>query len=393
MKVGPLFEKLRNCDKKFITVQGGGDAGKTVTIEQVLGRYSIEQKGIITTIAGQDIPNLKKGALRSFQKYVAADPQMQRYIIDVNKTDRLYTFYNGSIIEFASFGDEQDARGSERDYLFLNEVNAFNYNEFWQLQRKTRKQVFSDYNPTSPFWMHEKVLPGKNQDKAYVGRVQLYIVDHRHNPFLSKEDHEAYENIGDPDMFRVYARGLTGRIKGLIFGHFKKVTEPPETYDRIIWGLDYGYTNDPTALVKIWCVGRKRYCKEICYTAGLPAETIKTMLESNGYVSGQDIYSEADPNMINDLRLLGVNVVPAIKGPGSIIAGISKVRFYECYMVVEGETADKTNFEKEIDNYKWVMAQDITTGKEIMTNQPIDAWNHLCDATRYAIYTDSFRHR
>jgi phage terminase large subunit len=392
MNVGPLYAKVRECLKKFIVLQGGTSSAKTVTTLQYLVTYAIEHANSVITVVGQDIPNLKKGAIRDFQLFVESDPEIAAQIVSYNQTDRIYHFRNGSIIEFNSYKDEQDAKSGKRDVLFVNEANGIAYMVFWQLQRRTRKKVIIDYNPNSEFWAHEKLLSGADKEFPK-SKVQLFITDHRHNPFLTPDEHESLENISDPDLFKVYARGLTGKIKGLIFGHFRKVKEPPEVYDRIIWGIDYGYTNDPTALVKIWCVGRKRYCKEICYTPGLPAETIKTLLESNGYDGEQDIFSEADPNMINDLRLLGLGVQPAIKGPGSIIAGISKVRQHECFMVIEEEQAEKTNFEKEVDNYKWVMAQDMATGKEVMTNQPIDAWNHLCDASRMAIYTDSFRNR
>jgi phage terminase large subunit len=380
MITGPLFEKIYNCSKKHIVNQGGTSSGKTVTTLQALAIKAIEKRNQVITIVGQDIPNLKKGALRDFQRHVISNYQIAAQIDDYNKTDRIYTFKNGSVIEFNAYQDEQDAKSGKRDYSFFNEANGIPYMVYWQVAIRTAKQCYIDYNPTSPFWVHDKLIGQPD--------TQLYITDHRHNPFLTQDQHNEIESISDPDLFRVYARGMTGKIKGLIFGHFKKIDIVPEIYHRIIWGIDYGYTNDPTALVKIYCAGRKRYHEEICYETGLPAETIKTLLLSNGLQRGQVIYSEADPNMINQLRILGLPVIPAIKGPGSIAAGISKVKEYECYY-----TTNSINFEREIQQYKWVTAQDLATGKEVMTNQPMDAYNHLCDATRFAIYTDSFKHR
>lgn len=381
---GPLLPKLLACDKKIIVLQGGGDAGKTVQALQYLGIQGTQNHNALITAVAQDIPNIKGGALRSFQKYVA--PDIKPYLEAYNKSDRIYTYKNQSLFEFKSFEDEEDAKGSERDYLFVNEANKIPWGVFWQLQRKTRKKVIIDYNPSNSFWAHSELLSGKN--KEFNDKVQLYIVDHRHNPFLSSEDHEAYENISDPELFRVYARGLTGRIKGLIFGHFKKCASWPENPDRTIWGLDYGYTNDPTALVKIAVVGRQRYHRECCYEPGLSAETIKDLLIKNGWEDGQMIYSEADPNMINQLAMLRMPVLPAIKGPGSLVASIGKVKEFECFY-----TEDSVNFEKEILNWKWVEAEDVQTGKKVMTNVPMDGWDHCCAASRYANYTDSFRHR
>lgn len=390
MTVGPLFEKIMNCKEKIIILQGGGDAGKTVTTLQYLGVMATQDPGAIITVTAQDGPNLKKGAMRSFQNYVA--PDLRKHIQSFNQTDRHYTFKqadqkgNKSLIEFSGFQDGQDAAGSERDYLFINECNSRTYEFFWQLQRKTRKKVILDYNPTSKFWVHSKIIDG--EERQFQGKWKLFIVDHRHNPFLSQEDHDSYESISDPDMFRVYSRGLTGKIKGLIFGHFQKCDGPPAVYDRIIWGMDYGFTNDQTAIVKMWIAGKKRWAKEICYEPGISEESIKTLMEINGYEHGQAIYGDsANAGNINALRRIGLPVNPAIKGPGCEAARISKVRQHECFYF------DSPNFEKELGMYKFVMAQDIVTGKEIMTNQPIKGWDHLCDAFAYADYTDSFRHR
>ena len=411
MLTGPLYAKLLACKKKYVVCQGGGDAGKTVSILQYLATVATQKPNQIITVVGQDIPNLKKGALRSFQRYVAADPEIASHILSYHVTTRTYTFINGTIIEFVSFENELDARGSERDYLFINEANAIQYAVFWQLKRKTRTQVIVDYNPTSPFWVHDKITSGK--EKEYPAhKVQFYRIDHRHNAFLSEDEHEAYESISDPELFKVYARGKLGKVKGLIFGHFKKCSaesvpqglyhpvDNQDGYERIIWGIDYGYSNDPTVVMKVTVKGRKRWVTEVLYrpvlveneNAGLAiadyepttAQDIKAAMLENGYSTDQAVYSEADPDMVNQLRIIGVGCGPAVK---SIIAGISKVREYECYYY------DSPNFEKEIRVYKWVTAQDMVTGKEVMTNQPMDAWNHGADSTRYAIYTDFFRMR
>ncbi len=390
MKTGPLFPKLLACPKKIIVLQGGGDSLKTTSALQYIAVQSTQYKRLFSTVTGQDMPNLKGGALQTFENYVASEPEISRYIQRYNASDHFYLFKNGSKVQFKAFENEQDARGSERAILFMNEANSQTYKMFWQLQRKTRRKVIIDYNPNSRFWVHNQVLPGPTQDKQFAGKVQLYITDHRHNPFLTQEEHDNYENIGDPELFRVYSRGMTGKITGLIFGHFKMLPDDewPSVVDRIIWGVDYGYTSDPTAIVKIAVVGRKRYWKEIYYETGANADVLDAVIRTNGWQEGQDIYSEADPNMVNQLRVKRLPVIPAIKGPGSLAAGISKVRQFETYY-----TSDSRNLEKELSNYKFVTAQDIVTGKEVTTNVPMDGWDHLCNAGMYATYTDSFRHR
>lgn len=381
METGPLFLKFKETDKKLIICQGGGDAGKTSDILKFLAVDSIENKGILSTVTGLDLPNIKKGALRLFKEYIAPLPEIAPYI-SFNKTENIYTFSNGSVIEFTGFSNEQDARGSKRDNLFINEANLRDYNFFWQLYRKTRRRAFVDYNPVGAFWVHNKILSG--EEKVFRGKYIRYITDHRHNPFLSEEDHQQYEDISDPDLFRVYSRGLTGKIKGLIFGHFKQIDAFPTDCTEIIYGIDYGYTNDETALVKIGIKGRQRFFELLCYEPGIQPERIKELLKTSGHTN-QPIYSEHDINIIAQLRRLGLPVTAARKGPGSIAAGISKVRSYECYYV---KNAD---FKNELDNWKFVTAQDLLTGKEILTNIPVDGNDHACQASIYGTYSHSFR--
>ena len=374
----PLFTKIRECDKKIIILQGGGDAGKTVTALQCLAIDSIERPSTISTVTGQDLPNLKGGALRSFQKYV--EPDVREFIKNFNISQTTYTFNNGSILEFKSFKDELDARGSFRDNLFMNEANSQPYAMFWQLQRKTRRKVIIDYNPTSSFWAHTNLIEAG--DSQFEGKWKYYQLDHRHNPFLTDEEHADYESISDPDLFKVYARGETGKITGLILGHFKKIDVMPPC-DRYVWGIDYGYTNDPTAVVKVGIKGRERYYQEICYDPGMSAKHIKELMDNAGRKPNEPLYSEHDKEMILQLRKLGVQVTQAKKGPGSRVAGISKLKEFDSYYTGE-------NFEKEIMNYKYVTATDTLTGKVILTNEPMDGQDHLCNAAQYATYTDSF---
>lgn len=382
METTPLFEELLNTDKKIIILQGGGDAGKTVTSLQFLAHVSKYEPGAVTTVTAIDLPNLKRGAIRTFSKYIAPDPYFAPYLANYNISESVQHFKNKSLIEYKSFKNELDARGSERDYLFMNEANSQSYELFWQLYRKTRKKVILDYNPTNAFWVHEIIM----KDPMFRGKWLYIQVDHRHNPFLSDEEHERYESISDPDLFAVYARGETGKIQELILGHFKKVDSMPVDCDRYIWGIDYGYTNDPTALVKVGLKGRQRYFQEIAYEPGISAAHIKALLDKHGRKPEQPLYSEHDKEMILQLRKMGVDVRQARKGPGSKIAGISKTKEYECYYIGD-------NYEREVNAWKYIKAQDLTTGKTILTNEAQDGHDHLCQAGIYAVYTDSFIHR
>lgn len=389
METTELFQEIQTSPKKIVILQGGGDAGKTVTALQYLGIECLQNAGVIVTVTGQDLPNLKRGALVAFDRYVL--PHIAKYGVRFNKFESTYYFPNGSVMEFKSFKDELDARGSERDYLFMNEANSQSYKMFWQLERKTRKRVILDYNPTAAFWVHSNLLEGG--EHQYLNQWDYFQVDHRHNPFLSEEDHARYENMSDPELFKVYARGETGKVTGLVLGHFKKVTDMPKC-DRYAWGVDYGYTNDKTAIVKMGVIGRQRYFQECCYLSGREMEEesngkisipkyIKQIFLQNGWDPSQPIYSEHDAEMILQLRKIGLPVKQAKKGPGSKIAGIAKLREYECFYT-------GSNFEKEIVNYKYISVIDLVSGREVLTNEPADGNDHLCDAAKYACYTDSF---
>jgi phage terminase large subunit len=402
MKTAPLFLKLLNCVLRIIIVQGGGDAAKTVTILQYLAIRAIQNKGIQVTIVGIDVPNLKRGALRAFKKYVASHPQVAPYITFYNKTDREYHFSNGSVISFVSFEDAEDARGAEHDYVFMNEVNLMSYNLFWELQRKCRVQVIMDYNPTFAFWAHAKLIYGG--EAQFIGKIQLLIVDHRHNPFLTADEHAAYESISDPERFRVYARGQTGQTKGVIF-RFKKVDRIPDGCS-FGFGMDIGYTTDKTTIVKISIIGKDHYYQELLYKsndeiqdeinekkltdeAGKPLTIegyIKRILVTNGMTKSTMVWGDHDKAMSNKLRRLGVPYRMAKKGPNSVVASISSVKRYN------GHYLNSPNLEEEIKTYIWQTAVDQLTGNEVSTGEPVDDKpDHLIAAIRYFEHSYSMR--
>lgn len=390
---GPLFTRLETCPKKIIVVQGGGDAAKTITILQWLAEKAIQKKEQQITVVGASVPYLKRGAMRSFRKYVAKDPQIAPFIKFFNMTDREYHFTNGSVISFTSFENEDDARGAEHDYVFMNEANLMSYNLFWELQRKCRGQIILDYNPTFAFWAHAKLINGG--EKQFVGQVQMYIVDHRHNPFLEEREHADYENISDPEKFLVYARGLTGKTKGQIF-NFKKVDKIPEGLD-FGFGMDIGYTTDKTAIVKVYMEGKNHYYHELLYKSndeiqneinesqlvdptGKPQTIeyyIKKILWDNGCTTGTMLWGDHDKNISTKLRRLNVPYRMAKKGPNSVAAAISSVKRFN------GFYYQSPKLEEELKSYVWLTAVDILTGNEVTTGEPIDGVpDHLLAAIR-----------
>ena len=238
-----LYKANREAAEKVVVNQGGTSSGKTYAIMQLLFTKAIEEPRSIITIVGQDIPNLKKGAYRDAKTIYYGSPDLQLWFGKPNESDRVFTCINGSIIEFTSYDGEQDAKSGKRDYLFINEANGITYEVFQQLYWRTRKTTYIDYNPNARFWVHDKLIGKKG--------VKLIISDHRHNPFLSAEDHEKIEAISDPDLWKVYARGLTGKAKGVIYKKWQIVDEMPSLCKRRFGAIDFGFTNDPTAILDI----------------------------------------------------------------------------------------------------------------------------------------------
>ena len=232
----PLFSANYNAKERTIVNQGGTSSGKTYSIMQVFFLLAMRESLQVLTVVGQDVPNLKKGSYRDAKKILHDSPTLQQWFPVINEGERLIKCINGSIIEFTSFKDEQDAKNGKRDYLFLNEANGIPYGIYWQLAIRTRKKVFIDYNPTARFWVHKKVLGRAD--------VRLIISDHRRNYFLTEEEHDRIEGIEDRELWKVYARGLTGMIEGLVFTNWDIVDAlPPESeWKMSCFGLDFGFS-------------------------------------------------------------------------------------------------------------------------------------------------------
>lgn len=359
----PLFGKLYNTDKRIAVCQGGTSSGKTYTILQVLLLIASANVKQVVTVVGQDVPNLKVGAWRDAKRIVSDNTTLQRLFV-VSEGFLQLRCINGSIVEFKSYANEQDARSGKRDYLFVNEANGISYEVYWQLSIRTCKRIFIDYNPSARFWVHDKIVGGDD--------VLLTITDHRHNPFLSSDEHERIEGISDPELWRVYARGLTGRIQGVIYNNITIVDKMPEAYKGRWLGLDFGY-NDPTALLDVRLSEGKIWIDEVLYHQHLTNHDIHKAISSAGMLGVQIIADSAEPKSIEELRRLGCRIEPARKGADSVRVGISTLQRYSLCV-----TRRSANVRKELNNYKWKVD---STGN--ITNEPVDMFNHSLDALRY----------
>ncbi len=365
MKTSIIFQKTWESKEDVIVHQGGSSSGKTYSILQVLFAKAVSEPNLVITVVGQDIPNLKAGALRDAINIYNENEEIKGFTTSYNKSDRIFTFKNGSVMEFKSYSDAQDAKSGKRDYLFVNEANGIPMAIYNELAIRTKRQIYIDYNPNAEFWVHEFLIGNPN--------VKFFRSWHEHNPFLSDKIREKIEALKDVDeeLWRVYARGMTGKIEGLVLRNWVLVDEIPKDAKHLGTGLDFGFTNDPTAIVEVFEQNGELWVRELMYQTGQTNQDIANALK------GYDKYiicDSAEPKSIEELRRAGLKVEPAEKGRDSINVSIDILRSKRLNI-----TRDSIYLRKELGAYKYKV--DKLTGKSL--NEPIDSFNHLIDALRY----------
>lgn len=364
----PLYQANLNATERTVINQGGTSSGKTYSIMQVLFVLGMQQERKVITVVGQDVPNLKKGAYRDAKTILDGSPLLQTWWPYVNEGERIIRCVNGSIMEFSSFKDAQDAKSGKRDYLFINEANGIPYEVYWQLAIRTRLRVFIDYNPTARFWCHDEVMGREN--------VKVLISDHRRNYFLSEEEHERIEGIEDEELWKVYARGLTGMIAGLVLTNWDIVDQipPREEWKMSCHGLDFGFTNDPSALEHVVEAHGDLWIDEKLYSTNLTNPDIARKAYDQGLTRDDMIVADcAEPKSIRELQAQGLWVSPSPKGADSIISGLDILRRYRLHV-----TRRSIGIIANLRAYKWDKDRDGN-----LTNKPEDANNHGIDAVRY----------
>lgn len=373
-RVSKLFKKnLQIPNGKTITVnRGGTSSGKTYSIIQVLISICYKNPGSVVTVVGQDIPNLKKGAIRDAQSIIASSDFVRSIVKFYNRSERIIHFHNGSLIEFNSYDDEQDAKNGKRDYAFFNEANGIKYEIFEAIYVRTRIHTWIDFNPSGEFWLSEKGI----EQRPNVRRI---VSTYEHNPFLDKsivEKIKAYEptpeNIekGTADEYRwkVYGLGQYAPLEGAIIKRWKR-----GTFDESLpfyFGLDWGYT-DPFTIVKVAVNEKKKllYVKQLAYVTEQPFSKVYDLVESNVHKDDVLVCDSSEPANIRELRKNNYNAFPAFKKPGIVK---QRLGWIQDYMIILDDSPD---IEREIKNYVWADKKSET---------PVDKWNHSIDALSYA---------
>lgn len=369
LKTTPVFHWNHTSEARLKINQGGTSSGKTIALLQVLFMRLIEQPRV-ATVVGQDIPNLKKGALRDFQQTVLGKNEwMHHFIAGYNKTERTYKFKNGSILEFTIYKDEQDAKGSRRDILYVNEANGIAWPVFRQLEMRTREEIFIDYNPTAPFWAHEQLMTRDN--------AVTFFSNFTHNPFLDEAIRDYILDLKETDAeaWKVYGLGKTGAIQDLVIPNITVVEAMPRYLKKRGFGLDFGYRAHPTAFIECGLANeRDIYINERFYTRRMSTLDIHLALKYGGISKRHKIHADpADPRAIDDLKARNWRIIDAIKGRDSVNYGIQLLNQYRIHV-----TEASLNVLNEQKKYSYKVDKD---GRS--TNEVIKAWDDAWDAIRY----------
>lgn len=373
-----LYDLNINSPARVVVNQGGTSSGKTYSIMQVLFELGFEDPGSIITVVGQDIPNLKVGAYRDAKTIMGAYDIMPSVYPTINEGERIIKCVNGSIIEFKSYADEQDAKSGKRDYLFINEANGIPYEVYWQLAIRTRKKIFIDYNPSARFWVHDEVI-GRDG-------VEVFYSWHIHNTFLTDEEHARIEAISDPELHKVYARGKTGKIEGLVLTNWDICDTLPsmEEWKMSAYGLDFGFTNDPSALEHVVLAHGELWIDEKLYSTGMTNPDIAHRAKDEGIGSSDQIIADcAEPKSIKELQAHGLWVTASPKGQDSIVSGLDILKRYRIHV-----TRRSIGLLANLRSYQWGKDKDGN-----MTNKPEDKNNHGIDAIRYVALAKLAQHR
>jgi phage terminase large subunit len=352
----------------LIDSQGGTSSSKTYSaVQWFCLNYLFYGLDGLTSFVSESFPHLKRGVMRDFVEVMGPYYDDNRY----NRTDHIYEFNKGRI-EFFGADSHDKLRGPRREYLYLNEANNVSYFAFDNLYTRTKRKTLIDYNPTAEFWVHEKGLKG---DPATHSIKSTYL-DARH--LLPKQTIEKIEwkKERDPDWWRVYGLGELGKIDGLVHPNFSTCDQLPEGGVRF-YGLDFGFSNDPTALVHCVVKGLDIFSDEVIYEKGLLNSQIIKRLQDAGVRKHYDeIYADsAEPKTIAEILAHGYNIKPAAKGPDSVRASIAKVNEYNHVW-----TKRSLNGIKEQRNYRYIVDNQ---GK--ITEKPIDDYDHLMNARWYAV--------
>ena len=375
------FYQTVNSDKRIIVHQGGSRSGKTYAICQYLiYLLTTRKKKLIITIARKTLPALKGSVFRDFMEI--AEKVGISYFAEINKADLTFKYKN-HLVEFISLDNEMKVRGRKRTHCFLNEANEFYLEDFNQLSLRTTEKMILDFNPSDVLhWIYSDICTRDDCD--------TYITTFEDNAFLDPEIKKEILRMKekDADRWRVYGLGERATFKeGQIFDNwqwidYKKFLD--KEHCEVAYGLDFGFSNDPTTIVEVRRKNDRLYVHELLFRKGLTNQDIFEEIKKLGLQEEIIICDSAEPKSIEELRRLGAYCKPSQKGKGSVLNGIQVIKEYEVFASKQSK-----NLLQEYQYYIWSSNRDGKSINKIKQN----GMDHLMDALRYAVTTGLSRAR
>lgn len=362
-----VFKHLQRSNKKIIVEQGGTRSGKTYNILLwIIFDYCAKNKKKVITICRKSLPTVRATVMRDFIN-ILKDTNL--YNTDAHNISKSEYLLFGNLIEFISLDQSQKVRGRKRDLLFVNEANELSWEDFQQLLFRTQYRIIIDYNPSDEFhWIYDKVITRDDAD--------FYKTTYLNNPFLAKSLIKEIERLKETDenYWNVYGLGERGVSQSLVFTNVSIIDKIPSNATHLVYGLDFGYAIDPTALVEIYKQDDNLYFKEIIYECGLTNIALSKRFSNLGLSHHTSIFADSsEPKSIAEISRFGWNIKPATKGKDSINIGIDLLRRNKLHV-----TKDSINLIKEFRSYKYETNKD-----GIILPKPVDLNNHGIDAIRY----------
>lgn len=361
--------KVFELRKRIRAVAGGTSASKTISIIVWLIDYcqTKQEREKLCSVVSESHPHLEKGAILDFQNIMK-----DRGYWDEsrwNQTKHTYLFETGNKLEFYSVDTYGKAHGPRRDVLFVNEANNLDYKIVDQLITRTREVVWLDWNPSEEFWFYTEMLSNRDD----VDFITLTYLDNEALDKIVIAEIESHKN--NKNWWQVYGLGQLGVIESRIYKDWQFIDDVPFEARLERYGLDFGYSNDPTAIVAVYYYNGGYILDEVCYQKALLNKPIADIL-NNQQKKALVIADQSEPKSIDEIRLHGITILPCQKGPGSINRGIGYVQQQRISV-----TKRSVNIIKEYRNYNWIT--DEKTDK--ILNEANEFDNHAMDAIRYAI--------
>lgn len=371
--------KIKSLDKRIRAVCGGTSASKTISILlYLIARAQTDTNPTLTSIVSESFPHLKRGAMRDFLNIM----QNHNYFDDArwNKTDYTYTFETGSKIEFFSADQPGKVRGPRRDRLFINEANNIPYEAYDQLTVRTKEFIFLDWNPTTEFWFYDQVLHVRDD----VDFITLTYLD---NEGLSKEivaDIESHKM--NKSWWQVYGLGQLGEVEGRIYkGWNLDLDEVPHEARLVRRGLDFGYSNDPAALIDIYEYNGGIILDQLVVRVGMLNRQLADVINAQPDPNVLVVADSAEPKSIDEMKEYGINIIGSNKGPGSRNQGIQYVQGLRISV-----TKQSLELRKAYNNYMWKTDKDgrILTEPDHFMSDPMDAIRYGLESLRPRKYDE-----